>query len=339
MPQGLENILFSELKLNQHYFHRLIHSQTLLEIKNHNKISTLLNRVIKESHELLTTEFKLNLPSPLSEYSFLQTKKIIENYYNIILTIVDLNEDIEEDFCLAVTHFLNTLYFSWQQLHIQIHTLANIQIELPRKILAEIIEETSSSIPLFKLHEQALFSIITKSEADIFSFAKKQEEKEIDFLQMAHRLMNEHNYRQAIFYFQKAIDFNPSASNYTLIAWANSAAGEIETAKSFYFKAIQKDPDFGAPYNDLGTLCLQEERYAIALSWFEKAKKASNYQNREFPYINSGRAYLGLNQPEEALKEFKKATHFAPLNRDLQETILKIEQTIARIKRHEHITP
>ncbi len=56
--------------------------------------------------------------------------------------------------------------------------------------------------------------------------------------------------------------------------------------------AIQLDPEFGNPYNDIGVYFMQQQQFDDAIAWFERAKSAKRYEPRHFPYINLGRIYL-----------------------------------------------
>lgn len=109
-----------------------------------------------------------------------------------------------------------------------------------------------------------------------------------------------------------------------------------EKAKSYCLKAIQKDPDYGPPYNDMGTYLLDENHVKESLKWFALAKKCSNYQNREYPYINSGRAYMALQQFDKALEEFSQALAYAPLHEELHETVKKLKQNIHKRNSQTH---
>ena len=100
--------------------------------------------------------------------------------------------------------------------------------------------------------------------------------------------------------------------------------------------AVEIDPDYGPSYNDMGTYCLQEGDLKEALRWFQLAKKAPLYQNREYPYINSGRVYLMKKQYRSALKEFHLAKDLAPFSKNLVDTINKIEDLL---KDSQHSTP
>jgi Tfp pilus assembly protein PilF len=53
--------------------------------------------------------------------------------------------------------------------------------------------------------------------------------------------------------------------------------------------AIEVDPTFGNPYNDIGAYYIGKGELDEAVQWLEKAKRAPRYEPRHFPYMNLGR--------------------------------------------------
>jgi Tfp pilus assembly protein PilF len=66
-------------------------------------------------------------------------------------------------------------------------------------------------------------------------------------------------------------------------------------------RAIEIDPEFGNPYNDIGVYLMQRDRLDDAVPWLERAKLAKRYEPRQFPYMNLGRitrkAVVGASAP------------------------------------------
>ena len=126
------------------------------------------------------------------------------------------------------------------------------------------------------------------------------------------------------------MSYRECAEIVTLVGWVQSLLGENEKAKNMCMKAISLDPDYGPPYNDLGTVLLNEGQLEESLKWFELAKKAPKYQNKEYPYINAGRAYMMVKNYDKAMIEFEKALSICPENEDLRETVAKIEKSLSK---------
>lgn len=158
----------------------------------------------------------------------------------------------------------------------------------------------------------------------------RREKKYQDLLTQGHSAMLGKQFQEGLDRFSHAIKLKETAEALTLMAWACGLVGEVEKAKSLCLKAIQKDPDYGPAYNDLGAILLKEGQINESLKWFELAKRSPNYHNREYPYINSGRAYLGQKKYPQALEEFSRALALAPYHKELHQTVDKLRQAIEK---------
>ena len=112
---------------------------------------------------------------------------------------------------------------------------------------------------------------------------------------------------EAIDLFTRSLEICPSAEAYTFRGWAYSFTGNLDRAIEECQKAIATDPTFGNPYNDIGCYLMEQGRLEDAPVWFERAKKASRYEPRHFPYLNLGRLYAARGDVAEALAEFEGA--------------------------------
>jgi Tfp pilus assembly protein PilF len=75
----------------------------------------------------------------------------------------------------------------------------------------------------------------------------------------------------------------------------------------------------------MGSYLLLEGKITECFEWFNLAKKAKYYVNREFPYINSGKAYLMEKKYGQALDEFNQALRYVPYQKELVKTIRKLK--------------
>ena len=91
-----------------------------------------------------------------------------------------------------------------------------------------------------------------------------------------------------------------------------SFQGKLDEATEKCLRAIEIDPEFGNPYNDIGVYLMQQEKFDEAIPWLEKAKLAKRYEPRQFPFMNLGRIYLKQGRWWEALREFEGAVRTAP---------------------------
>jgi Tfp pilus assembly protein PilF len=146
----------------------------------------------------------------------------------------------------------------------------------------------------------------------------------------AHDLVAAGDYRGALEHFERAHRWAPSADALTYQGWMHSLLGDAERAEQLCHEAIRLDPDFGNPYNDIGTFCLQRQDVESAIAWFEKAKSAPRYEPRHFPYINLGRLYLSLGKTERALDEFEGALRHDPGNSEVRQAVRQIRRELRR---------
>ena len=112
---------------------------------------------------------------------------------------------------------------------------------------------------------------------------------------------------EAVALFTESLEAHPTAEAYTFRGWAYSFDGRLEEAIAECRRAIETDPSFGNPYNDIGCYLMQQGKMDEAMPWFEQAKKASRYEPRHFPYLNLGRLHAARGDLAEALVEFEGA--------------------------------
>src|SRR4029077_20234345 len=80
--------------------------------------------------------------------------------------------------------------------------------------------------------------------------------------------------QEAVELFEQSIAVKPTAESYTFRGWALSHLGRLAEAIEDCKRAIQIDPEFGNPYNDIGVYLMQEGRLDEAIPWLEQAKLA-----------------------------------------------------------------
>jgi tetratricopeptide (TPR) repeat protein len=119
-------------------------------------------------------------------------------------------------------------------------------------------------------------------------------------------------YARAIRLYQESIAVYPTAEAHTFLGWTYSFQDRLDDAIAACYKAIEVDPDFGNPYNDIGVYLMQKGQHDEAIPWLEKAKQALRYEPRHYPYLNMGRIYLAKGDWLKALKELEKAVEIMP---------------------------
>jgi tetratricopeptide (TPR) repeat protein len=137
----------------------------------------------------------------------------------------------------------------------------------------------------------------------------------------AYRLHMDGQLDAAIRMYSESIDIFPTAEAYTFRGWARSFQGEIDEAIADCKRAIHVDPQFGNPYNDIGSYLMRKGDLDEAIPWLEKAKRAVRYEPRHFPFLNLGRIYLQRGLLGKALSEFEGALKLSPGDESAQEMI------------------
>ncbi len=141
---------------------------------------------------------------------------------------------------------------------------------------------------------------------------KDMERSAMEYMKMAYDALMRGDVKKAIELYEKSIGLYPTAQGYTYLGWAYSFLGEYEKAIELCKKAIELDPDYGNPYNDIGSYLIVLGRYEEAIPWLKRAISARDYEPRHYPHMNLARAYLGLCRFYDALIELENAIKIAP---------------------------
>jgi len=138
-------------------------------------------------------------------------------------------------------------------------------------------------------------------------------EKALKLLEEANQKhINEDDIEGALQLYQMSIEEYPTADGYTFLGWMHSLSGRTSLSMDFCYKALQLDPDFGNPYNDLGCAFLDLDLDDIAIEWFQRAKKARRYECWHFPFQNLANCYRSKNEMTKAIVEYATGWMLAP---------------------------
>lgn len=119
-------------------------------------------------------------------------------------------------------------------------------------------------------------------------------------------------YRRAVVFFERSIEARPTAEGHTYLGWSLSHLGQIEAAIAECKTAIDIDPDFGNPYNDIGVYLIELKRLDEAVPWLEKAAEAKRYCCYQYPHFNLGRIHLKRGELPQAKRRFEQALQYDP---------------------------
>lgn len=141
-------------------------------------------------------------------------------------------------------------------------------------------------------------------------------------LQMTGRL------EEAIARYRESISSHPTAEAHTFLAWTYSFQDRLDDAIAECEKAIAIDPEFGNPYNDIGSYLFKQGKLDEAIPWLERAISAKRYQPRHFPHCNLGRVYWAKGFLKQAIAEFERALELDPGSRFAQGALDAVRQQL-----------
>ena len=120
------------------------------------------------------------------------------------------------------------------------------------------------------------------------------------------------DYEHAVELYLASLDLHATAEAHTFLGWTYHMQGKIEEAIEECKLAIEIDPDYGNPYNDIGVYLIDLNRHEEAIPWLEQAIKAKRYEPRHFPYYNLGRVYLHKGLVNRARELFQQSLAIEP---------------------------
>jgi Tfp pilus assembly protein PilF len=156
----------------------------------------------------------------------------------------------------------------------------------------------------------------------------KPQERALQLVQQGMDQQMARNLDEAIRLYKESISICPTADAHTYLGWAYSFLGKIDDAIAECEIAIEVDPDFGNPYNDIGVYLMQQQKLDAAIPWLDKAKLAKRYEPRHFPYINLGRVYLTKGMINKAIEEFRGALEQKPDETEIAQLIEELESKL-----------
>jgi len=156
----------------------------------------------------------------------------------------------------------------------------------------------------------------------------KEQERALELIGEAMQHQIARDFDEAIRLYKESIAIFPTADAHTYLGWAYSFKGRLNEAIAQCEIAIQLGPEFGNPYNDIGVYLMQQQRFDDAIPWLERAKSATRYEPRHFPYINLGRIYLTKGMIQRALEEFASALEINPRDDELGQLIEELKNKL-----------
>jgi len=112
-----------------------------------------------------------------------------------------------------------------------------------------------------------------------------------EYFERAYRLHLNGKISEAIKEYRKSISFYPTAKTHTHLGWALSLEKRYEEAIEECKIAIELDPDYGNPYNDIGTYLIALNKLDEAIYYLQKAIEIKNYEMKHIPLYHLGKIH------------------------------------------------
>lgn len=133
-----------------------------------------------------------------------------------------------------------------------------------------------------------------------------------ELLQQAYQAQMAGEFERAVELYKTSLEVHPTAEAHTFLGWTYHFQGKVNDAIAECKRAIQVDPEFGNPYNDIGAYLIALGRYDEAIPWLEHAIEAPRYDPRHYPYFNLGRVYYAKGMFNRARQCFQEALRIEP---------------------------
>jgi tetratricopeptide (TPR) repeat protein len=137
-------------------------------------------------------------------------------------------------------------------------------------------------------------------------------ESALDYFNQGYDHQMKGDLEQALAFYTKSIELFPTAEAYTFRGWTYSFMGRLDDAIEECKKAIEVDPEFGNPYNDIGAYLIEKGNWDEAIPWLEQAIESKRYESYCYPHMNLGRVWEHKGLWSKAKLEYLKALQSNP---------------------------
>lgn len=149
-----------------------------------------------------------------------------------------------------------------------------------------------------------------------------------ELLKEAYQYQMGGEYDMAVELYKRSLEIHPTAEAYTYLGWTYHFQGKLEEAIEQCKKAIQIDPEFGNPYNDIGAYLIEKGDYDEAVPWLERALQSRRYDSYHYPHFNLGRVYRAKELYHKARHHFEQSLKFSPDYNPAREALESIRRAV-----------
>ncbi len=140
-------------------------------------------------------------------------------------------------------------------------------------------------------------------------------QKAMILFERAYKHQMKGEYANAIIFYKRSLIVQPTAEAHTFLGWTYSMLDRYDEAIESCKKAIEVDPTYGNPYNDIGAYLIELNQWEEAIPWFKQATEATRYESPQFPLMNLGRVYQHQGRNKTALAYYDQALAIDPFYR------------------------
>jgi Tfp pilus assembly protein PilF len=130
--------------------------------------------------------------------------------------------------------------------------------------------------------------------------------------EQAYTRQMEGSLEEAIQLYSRSIEAYPTAEAYTFRGWTYSFLGDFQRAIEECLCAIEVDPGYGNPYNDIGAYLIEQGHLDEAVSWLQRATRAPRYDHTCFAHFNLGRLFERKQDFLLAVRHYERALEADP---------------------------
>ncbi|GMF20101.1 unnamed protein product [Phytophthora lilii] len=150
---------------------------------------------------------------------------------------------------------------------------------------------------------------LSEEQAEVLNGALELIQSAAQLLESDELDMNDKT-RLAKAYYVESIKLFETADAHAYLGWHLYLDGKVDEAVSECQRAIQLDPAFGNPYNDLGLIRVEEGKKDEALELFQKAKTVPRNDVRHYACQNLAALHLEENRVKPALHEYIESLYW-----------------------------
>ena len=331
MSCNLNALILSELYTASNYIERLCNSYRAGTVEFPYSLG---DDYVEELYQQLSKQIFITKKENFGREAEISLDNILDTTHNIseiCKGMVGLDFD-SVGTALKIVDVVNIMYRYGYCFHLYAYKTQMPLIALPNPPLADIVKTDyrESAISLFGLCGDKLENAFTCGKGrSLYQFQEQRERRYREMLAEAERLEQAGALDEAEAVLLKLRKVKERGEMLGLLARVQFLKGNVEYAKQCCIRGINKDPDYGPLYNDLGLYWLEEGNTAEALKWFGLSKQCVKYPQRQDAYINTGRIYWKQKKYYLALEQLAVALDMDPFNNGLREDVEELELLVS----------